>query len=80
MRRIASAVFPLTLFVVACLAAGFFTALLTDSLVVTAIAGLIAGSAAGWVSNAVRRRRAGDPPEASSNGESDPGGVSHPRR
>jgi len=57
-KRVTSKIFPLALWVVACLAAGFFTAFLTDSLVATAIAGVIAGSVARWAYDAVRRRRA----------------------
>ena len=67
-KRIASEIFPLALFVVVCLAAGFFTAFLTDSLVVTAIVGVIAGSAARWAYDAVRRRRAGESHEEPSDG------------
>jgi len=62
----ASTIFPLALFVVACLAAGFFTAFLTDSLVITAIAGVVAGSVARWAYEAVRRRRAEGPRRAAS--------------
>lgn len=72
-KGIAGGIFPLALFVVVCLAAGFFTAFLTDSFLVTAIAGVAAGSVARWAYDAVRRRRAGESPEepSSDNGGSD---------
>jgi hypothetical protein len=79
-KGIAGEVFPLALFVVVCLAAGFFTAFLTDSLVITAIAGVIAGSGARWAYDAVRRRRAGDPHEGPGSGNGGSDDASHHQR
>lgn len=72
-KGIAGEIFPLALFVIACLAAGFFTAFLTDSFLVTAISGVVAGSVVRLAYDAVRRRRAGESSEepSSGNGGSD---------